>query len=541
MRKFSKEDRRWLALCYGLFLCLVVLWTGVKAIATGNNVYIAQSGAGSVNGLDCADAEPYTYFNSSGNWSGSPTGIQIGPGTTVHLCGTFSVSGGTSGLLNAQGSGSSGNPVRIQFETSANATAPYWGSGGFITINGKGYIQIDGSPSSTPCGYVGGTTDTNCNGKIQATANGASLSNHVANSHGISLGSGTHDVEVRNLDCENLFVAVKNSTSNETTSGINNSACVWWYPSGGGGGGNINLHNNKVNYSFNGFLVAYQGSNAGMHVDYNWCTNIDVCAQIGAGTSGASISDGSFNGNDASNMDPWDTPGDPNHHEFLHLYTQQPGATIGSSGTPFQIVGNYLHGTLGAYMTAEIYVECDGGGSCTAPTGLYVLEANNRVVNEDPNADISTGGGGNGMTECEGSTCQIYDNTYYSLAHYSSDNFAIHCEAGSVITGKNNIFDGMNQAFAGSCTLTASSNVGYGLNVACGSPCSVSGNPLLNTSSSPPYQLQGGSSAIGAGANLHSLGYAALNVDALGNARPTSGAWDAGAFNGTGGGGSVSS
>ena len=42
--------------------------------------------------------------------------------------------------------------------------------------------------------------------------------------------------------------------------------------------------------------------------------------------------------------------------------------------------------------------------------------------------------------------------------------------------------------------------------------------------------LQSGSAAIGKGANLTSLGITALNSDAAGTARPSSGGWDIGAF-----------
>jgi hypothetical protein len=515
----------------GVPVIIAVLGMAVAALlypstASANDVYVAQSSTGAASGGDCADALPSAYFNSASNWtSGKPAGTQIGPGTTVHLCGTFAFPGGTSGALAVQGSGSSGNPIRIQFETGTNATAPYWGSGGFISITGQGFIQIDGSPTSTPCGYVN-SHDVTCNGTIQATANGASLANHVSSGRGIALNNGAHDIEVRNVYCSDLFVPVQNSGANETTAGVNNSACVFWLS--GSGGGNINAHNLRIKNSFNGVLLAYEGSNANMHVDNNWMDTVEVGAQIGAGQSGSSIAGGSFNGNDVSNMAPWDAPGDANHHEFIHLYTQQPGATI--SG--FTIAGNYLHGTLGAYMTAEIYVECDGGSSCSAPTSINVEEFNNVIVNEDPNSDISSGAGGNTMTECEGSTCQIYNNTYYSPSNYSSLNCAIHLEAGSVITVKNNIFDGMNCAIAnGSGTVVASSNLGYGLAAACGSACSASGNPNLDLSSSPAYQLTNtASAAYQAGGNLTVLGILSLDIAQLGVSRPALGNWDMGAF-----------
>lgn len=518
-----------LALCAGVFAFLGGLLFAPGAAASATNIYLAQSAAGTANGTSCSNAYAYTFFNNSVNWgSGS---AQIGPGTTVHLCGTFSFPAGTSGALTVQGSGTAANVIRIQFESGALATAPYWGSNGFITVTGNGFIQIDGSPSSTPCGYVN-SQDVACNGTIQATANGAALTNHASGSRGISLGNGTHDVEVQNLYCQHLFVPVQNSSTNETTAGVNNSACVFWLSSSGGG--NINVHNNQIDGSFNGVLLAYEGSNAGMHVDNNWMTNIEVGAQIGAGQSNSTITSGSIHGNDFSNMANWDVPGDPNHHEFIHLYTQQPGATISN----FTIDGNYFHGTLGAYMTALVYVECDGGSSCTAPTSIQVNEFNNVVVNEDSSSDISTGAGGNTMTECEGSTCNIYNNTYFSPGQFSSLNCAVHLEMGSVVTVKNNIFDGMNCAISnGGGTVTASSNLGFGLAASCGSACSVTGDPKLSLTTSPKYQLTDATSAAYlTGSNFGSLNMTGLLLDQLRVPRPAAGAgpWTMGAFESSG-------
>jgi hypothetical protein len=53
-------------------------------------------------------------------------------------------------------------------------------------------------------------------------------------------------------------------------------------------------------------------------------------------------------------------------------------------------------------------------------------------------------------------------------------------------------------------------------------------NPLINAF--PTATLQAGSPAIAAGANLTSLRQTFLNSDKNGTARPSTGAWDVGAF-----------
>jgi hypothetical protein len=84
-------------------LLVLLLLAVVTSMASASNIYVAQSGQGANSGADCADALPATFFNSSANWGSG--GGQIGPGVTVHLCGTISTN------LTFQGNGANGNPV----------------------------------------------------------------------------------------------------------------------------------------------------------------------------------------------------------------------------------------------------------------------------------------------------------------------------------------------------------------------------------------------------------------------------------------------
>src|SRR3954454_16603847 len=88
----------------------VVLLMGKYCSAA--DIYIAQNTAGSNSGSDCADAHAASWFNSANNW-GTGT-AQIGPGVTVHVCGT--ITGSANGTeLTFQGSGSSGAPITLWF------------------------------------------------------------------------------------------------------------------------------------------------------------------------------------------------------------------------------------------------------------------------------------------------------------------------------------------------------------------------------------------------------------------------------------------
>ena len=96
-----------------LIFLLIVLFVPSIAHAS-NSVYLAQASAGGNTGVDCADAKAVSYFNTSGNWSATPTGVQIGPGTTVFLCGSSVTTN-----LTFQGNGSAGGSSVCGFAATA--------------------------------------------------------------------------------------------------------------------------------------------------------------------------------------------------------------------------------------------------------------------------------------------------------------------------------------------------------------------------------------------------------------------------------------
>src|SRR5262249_9074967 len=148
-------------------------------------IYLSQNGTASASGADCGNAVPVSFFNSAPNWGSGVN--QIGPGTTVHLCGTITGPANSTGL-SFQGSGTSGNPITLVFEKDAVMQAPYWASSvggsaaGAITLDsGRSWIVVDGGQ----------------NGVIRNTANGSSWPNRAA-STGIS-GFNCSNCTIRNL------------------------------------------------------------------------------------------------------------------------------------------------------------------------------------------------------------------------------------------------------------------------------------------------------------------------------------------------------
>ena len=111
-----------------------------------SNIYTAQTWTGQNTGYDCADAlglnlnGQISIPNDAGYWQGNGGAAQIGPGTSINLCGTISTT------LNAQGSGTSGSPITFNFLA---------GSSGTASANGQSFINIQGPPSGS---FWGGNT-----------------------------------------------------------------------------------------------------------------------------------------------------------------------------------------------------------------------------------------------------------------------------------------------------------------------------------------------------------------------------------------------
>jgi hypothetical protein len=95
----------------------LILIVGFSTICSANDIYLAQSAAGSGNGSSCANARAVSFFNSSGNWGTGAT--QIGPGTTVHLCGH------TTTAITTQGNGTANNPIIIDGDGAATTSSDF--------------------------------------------------------------------------------------------------------------------------------------------------------------------------------------------------------------------------------------------------------------------------------------------------------------------------------------------------------------------------------------------------------------------------------
>ena len=500
-----------------IWLLLVV--ASASVCHATNAVYVAQTLAGGNTGADCADAKAVTYFNTSGNWSATPSGIQIGPDTTVHLCGTFTGTSNTT-MLTFQGSGTSGHPVILIFETAATLTAPYWASSvggtsaGAITCGTKNYIVING----------------NNTGIIENTANGSGLANQQA-STGISC-FGSNNV-IENLTIENLYVQVSPSATlgdNSTVRAIDVT------------GQNVTISGNLIHDCGWCIFDSYNASDTNLQVLNNQIYNMGHGVAFAAASAVACTSPCLvMTGNHIHDAANWTSTGCAFHQDGLHLF-----GVSGSSMDGVTVANNTFDGDWGTCPTGFVFVEAGGGGS---PAGLKNSTWYNNVMIV-VNASFVNTNGWFGVSSGTSGSQLIANNTIVGL-NATDNTLCFNMQNLSSVRFTNNIASPCGDPVQiSSSTLSQTDYNYYGPSCNNGSNCFIWNGafkgsfPAWRTAcgcdshgiqNSTQYlnangTLQGTFPGISAALNLISLGITGLDSDILGITRPVSNAWGMGAF-----------
>ena len=475
------------------------------------NVYVAQSAAGTGDGSSCANAKAVSFFNTSGNWGAGSS--QIGGGSTVHLCGTFTASANASGYLTFQANGTSGNVITVLFESGAVLTAPYWGVNGAIYASGASYIAIDGGS----------------NGVIQATANGTALANQNDFGAGIHF-DGCSNCEIKNVTIQNIYVHTLNLSDSN-----GDMYAIQWVD-----GSNVSIHNNTIHDAGWCAYYAFTGSGrSSISIHDNLIYNCNGFIVVGSGNTGATVNGVSIYNNTMHDSVNWDDTADSNHHDGVHIWAVH----ASSSWSNVQIYDNYFYGDWGIHTTGQIFIEANGGGAGSGSNGIY----NNVLVC----ANAGTHPLANGNISLQANGWYILNNTFSNDSNGGAGGGAIQADSGTGVTEENNVLVSPSTAinFPSGTSITTGDyndyyNVGNGVPYFYGATTyntlsdyhtgtgldthSITTNPNLNGS----YHLQSGSPAIGTGTNLTSLcsTFSALCSDNAGSARPSTGAWDMGAF-----------
>jgi len=520
---------------------ILVSTLATLSFGSATNVYITPDG----NAQGACTASPHNpaWFNSAANWGGGSN--QIGPGTTVHLCGTFTGNTNQS-MLAAQSNGTSGNPVTIFFESGTNLTSPAWTGAGAIDLDNRSHFVVDGG---TSCGFINGAV-TSCNGTIQNTANGTNLANQNVNSLAISA-NGATDIEIRNLLVANMYV---HGSSQDDLTGPPGPGCVHF----NGSGGSINIHNNIMHdaaWCLNGGGVQ-SGTTTGFSFANNEIYNFDHGVGMGIVSNGTVMYKNiTFHDNHIHDTAIWDTFNSNFHHDGIHL---------------FSYCGDGTSWCANATMTnINIYNNlCDGDWG-KDNTGCIFFEGNENGANVFNNVNIGCCGRSmnNGFFNAYGININIFNNTIIGsgsgqvsyLVNPQGPNVVVKNNVitdGVQLTGQNNEYPGGQPSYVWSNN--AYMNGGSNAWVFChmGGGCdflnftkssfntwegwtSESGGVYVNGAEKLDSQgrPQSGSAVIAAAVNLSNLCSKnggtfpdALCNDRDGNSRPSNGSWDIGAY-----------
>lgn len=527
-RMMSKISKATLALL--ITVAAMELGSGV-AKASATTVYIAQTAAGSANGSSCANAYVITFFNTASNWGTGAS--QIGPGTTVNLCGTITTE------LTAHGSGSRSSPITISFQSTAQVSLPACdNSNGCLNVSGLSWIVVDGG---TPCG-PGTACATNLTGTgvIQETANGSGLANQQD-----SLAINANSAQCQNCEIKNLIIGpLYQHTSSTDTHNFGADGAIQML---GCNGCTTKVHDLTIHDTTS--AVAYipaSSGDSGLQIynvyAYNYNGGVNIAGSSASNIlSGANIHDSTW-GPTAN----WDATGCPYHHDGIHIWGTGGGEVLGVNYYNNLVTGNYggcptgavffegytgnenLYNNLflttysqqnspivaisgfnvgffnntiiGALQSGDQCFGIEENGDASTPFTPSITFKNNTVENchdliDQQNTPTLTAWDHNSYGELPGGSTLVYNGTwYYTLASWQA---VCACDSHSVIP---------------SGGITASLN--------------------LNASGVP----QSGSPVIGAGVNLSALGFPALNSDTSDGdvrtpvARCVTTAWDIGAF-----------
>lgn len=546
--------------CNSLFLTLLIVFAA--RCCSASDIYIAQKASGSSTGADCSDAYAASWFNTAVNW-GSSAG-QIGPGTTVHVCGTITGQAGGS-ILTFQGSGTVGNPITLKFEAGASLSAPYCNSfpngSGCLVVSAssspRSYIVVDGG---TPCGWTNsGGAEAACNGSIVNTASGSSLTYAGASTTGIVAEKCT-GCEIKNLGIYNLYV----ESGGATTANPQYENCISY------SGSNLLIHDNRMHDVGWCLFYSMQPGDTNIQIYQNEIYNTPHPMFLGnaSGVSGVATNQFIYS-NHFHDYANWNTSACTFHVEGIH--------SSGPSSAPFPvfnglfIYNNYFGPNEGTCLFAEVYLSpnTNSAGSSALVNQSYVF--NNVIEQNTSGLDAITIGGGNGNAVYNNT--MVYDGSGYmgsialnwsnisqnptytfTFENNASQNFYTFVNddmagsEGAKITANYNVYASCTDPYGGCLNAFISGGTSawptYQANairqelnstpalLGSGSKC-CSGSLNLNESFVP----QAGSAVIGKGTNLYGIcngqpnpGLGALCFDASGVVRPTTEAWDAGAF-----------
>jgi hypothetical protein len=493
----------------GIALAIPVLVYSAHAHASAATVYVAQAQAGTGDGSSCANAKAVTFFNTAGNWGATAT--DIGPGTTVHLCGTLTTA------LKVNGSGTAGTPITMQWETGASVQV--CSTTGAVQVNNTSYLVMDLGNSATA---------------IECPNNGTGLATQTI-AVGIGNGSLSHS-EVRNGTIGPIF----------QYSGTANQGVGSYSVTIASGGGN-HFHHLTLKDANQGFYVPLGGTVTGDEFNNMTVSNVGQGIWYALGNDG-NVTDAKIHDWDVTYGINWAVPGDFTHTEVVHIFTQD----AANNNIAVDIYNMYVHGsrpTVG--YTADLFID----GSTAANHGTIKSNIYNNLLVSSAN---SFPGDGAIFVAGTGNTIGIYNNTVDCGSKTVAGIGSEFETASSTYAYDNNVFLNCQTPMYNQGTVaafTADNNIYYNVGgwywnstmhstlaqwqTASGQDATAStSDPGLNADYTPATATSLANTLPGK--NLTSLDIAGLDAakpltvgvsgNGTANARPATGGWTAGAY-----------
>jgi hypothetical protein len=322
-----------------------------------------------------------------------------------------------------------------------------------------------------------------------------------------------------------------------TSDGASNSYFGIWLD-----GSNNLIYNNTIHDAMAGIKVETPAS--GNQYYKNTIYNINwgfMETGASSSTTNGNTNEKIYN-NNIYDFENWDTTADTYHHDGIFAA----GGASSAEMSNFDIYDNYIHGSTsspttcasaasGSCMTAMIYINTannmrDYNNVLVANTGEYVnngwilhyIDASDSILNNTVIGGTTADGGcirvesttgvrmeNNIMSNCNELMWTDTASTFSSIDYNTYQDPSLSAGIWDISGTNYTSFAAWQSAIGGDTHGQA-----------------TTGSLGLSTS----YLPQTGSKVIGVGANLTSLGITALDSDAGGNARPSTGAWSAGAY-----------
>lgn len=398
-------------------------------------LFISSVGTGSHTGLSCASAEPYSYFNSTTNWSSTPSGIQIGPGATVHVCAeTYQDATANDTALNfrcSTANGTSGNPITLIFDqgTTNLFNSNNWASTGAITGTGAcAWLVIDGQNNLTIGNELSG-----------APKNGTGIG-PAATSSGIFFPSGLTHSTIKNTTVRNIYINNPSSSSQAGSATIGIGIA--------GAATSTQLLNNTVSSARAGISIDWEAAvdASNFVVANNTVSDTGWSLSFGSCNSSATATGVVFHDNNFSNWTNWGTGSVLYHSDGIILFNDAgpvspdnptcPGQTATPATATYSIYNNFFSGSLGTASPTG-YIACGVNSQCTIFNNLMVdggvnpingyiwlyspngadLVYSNTLIGSSFNGNIAITLGdtdGTGLTRTQ-SHLTVYDNIFFGV------------------------------------------------------------------------------------------------------------------------------